>query len=278
MHSFFEANAQTISTTVAHQVRTVTVRDDLVGCVLSGRKRLVTPTGEVQFGAGQVFVLPRLIQWDMLNEPRPGGRYEARLISFAPAMIERFHDRFGQFTATAPLHACASSIADQEFGTTFNHALAALQSGDSSHAIREHRALEVLLLLAERGLVFSATRDLAWADRVRRLVSQRPQANWALSDVADAFHLSPSTLQRRLSEESASFSRCVRETRLEKAMALLQDSGLQVSEVAARCGYDSHSRFSAAFRERFGFTPSYLRPAAASYMHHSAICAPANSI
>lgn len=278
MGSFREASAQTISTAVSHCVRTAVVRDDLVGCVLSGRKRLITPAGEVQFGSGQVFVLPRLTQWDMLNEPKPGGRYEARLINFTPSLIERFYDRFGQFTATASLQGCASSIADEEFSTTFNHALAALESDESSHAIREHRALEVLLLLAERGLVFSATRDLAWADRVRRLVSQRPQTNWALCDVAAAFHLSPSTLQRRLAEESASFSQCVRETRLETAMALLQDSGLQVSEVAARCGYDSHSRFSAAFRERFGFTPSHLRPAAASNTHRNTICAPAHSI
>lgn len=43
-------------------------------------------------------------------------------------------------------------------------------------------------------------------------------------------------------------------------MGLLQTTGLQVSEIAGRCGYESHSRFSAAFRERFGFAPSHLRP------------------
>ena len=47
--------------------------------------------------------------------------------------------------------------------------------------------------------------------------------------------------------------------RLEASMALLQSSSLQVSEIAARCGYDSHSRFSAAFRQRFGYAPSHLR-------------------
>ena len=48
--------------------------------------------------------------------------------------------------------------------------------------------------------------------------------------------------------------------RLETGLVLLQSSALQVSEIAARCGYESHSRFSAAFRERFGFSPSQLRP------------------
>lgn len=257
---FQDVSALRISTAVPHQVRTATVRDDLVGWVQAGRKRLVTPAGEVQFGAGQVFLIPRLTQWDMINEPPAGGRYEAQVIAFAPALIERFQQRFGQFSAQAALQGSASTEADELFGASFSHALTALQAPDASAALCEHRALEVLLLLAERGLVFAAPRELAWADRVRRLVSQRPQADWSLAQVAAAFHLSPSSLQRRLAEESATVSQCIREVRLETAMALLQDPRLQVSEVAARCGYDSHSRFSAAFRERYGFAPSHLRP------------------
>lgn len=260
MDTFREAVAQTISTVVSHVVRTVVVHDDLVGWVMSGHKRLVTPAGEVDFASGRVFIIPRLTQWDMVNEAKPGGRYEARLIGFTPPLIEKFHQRFAQFTATPTVQGSASSVADEEFATTFTHAFAALAGNETSHAIREHRALEILLLLAERGLVFSTPKGLGWVDRVRRLIGQRPQANWTLDEVARTFHLSTSTLQRRLAEESASFSQCLREVRLETAMALLQDAGLQVSEVAARCGYDSHSRFSAAFRERFGFVPSHMRP------------------
>lgn len=264
---FLDASAQTISSAVRHQVRTATVRDDLVGWVMAGRKRLVTPAGEVRFAAGDVFLIPRLTQWDMLNEPPPGGgRYEARVLSFTPGLQERFQQRFGQFAATPAVQGCASTEADEDFAASFSHAFQALkaQQGEdapsASATMCEHRALEVLLLLAERGLVFAPAREMSWAERVRRLVGQRPQAPWALAEVAQAFHLSASSLQRRLAEESASFSQCMREVRLETAMALLQDPELQVSEVAARCGYDSHSRFSAAFRERFGFAPSHLRP------------------
>ena len=52
----------------------------------------------------------------------------------------------------------------------------------------------------------------------------------------------------------------MREARLLTAMALLQGSDLQVSEIAVRCGYQSHSRFTAAFRQRFGYAPTHLRP------------------
>lgn len=260
MNPFFNVTAQVVRTRVSHVVRTSTVRDDLVGWVVSGHKRLSTPRGEARFSAGQAFAIPRATQWDMFNEPAPGGDYEARLIAFSPEAIERFHHRFGQFAATPAVQGCASTSADEAFELTFSHAAAALVAHDTSFAIREHRAFEVLLLLAERGLVFAPMCELGWADRVHRLVSQRPHATWTVDSLAQAFHLSTSTLQRRLGDEGTSASRCVREVRLETAMALLQSSSLQVSEIAARCGYDSHSRFSAAFRQRFGYAPSHLRP------------------
>lgn len=260
MSPFPGASVQLISTRVSHRVRTAIVRDDLVGWVVSGRKRLSTPFGETRFAIGQVFVIPRSTQWDMINEPAPGGHYEARMMGFTPPLVERFHERFAQFAATPAVQSCASAVADEAFQASFSHAAAALLDPESSQALREHRALEVLLLLAERGLVFAPVRELGWADRVHRLVSQRPHAAWSVDDVAQAFHLSTSTLQRRLADEATSVSRCVREVRLETAMDLLLGSDLQVSEIAARCGYDSHSRFSAAFRQRFGYAPSHLRP------------------
>jgi AraC-like DNA-binding protein len=260
MTLFVAATAQLIRTRVPHLVRTAAVRDDLVGWVVSGRKRLRTPSEETRFSAGQAFIMASGTQWDMINEPVTNGWYEARLIGLAPQTIERFHDRFGQFSALPAVQGCASTDADEGFVTTFDHATAALLEPSVSHAVREHRALEVLLLLAERGIVFGQSRELRWADRVHRLVSQRPHAPWTVDDLAHAFHLSASTLQRRLGEEGTSASRCVREVRLESAMALLQGTGLQVSEIAARCGYESHSRFTAAFRQRFGYAPSHLRP------------------
>ena len=254
------ATVHHVLTHVPHVVRTAHVRDDLVGWVLSGHKQLCTPRGATRIAGGQAFLIPRATQWDMQNEPVPGGHYQARLISFTPQLVELFHERFGQFAALPPLQGCAGTAADEAFTRTFSHAAAALLEPDASDAVRQHRALEVLLMLAERGLVFAPARELSWTDRVHRLVGQRPHAPWTVDEVARAFHLSASTLQRRLADEGTAVSQCVREVRLEAALALLQGSSLQVSEISARCGYDSHSRFTAAFRKRYGFAPSHLRP------------------
>ena len=196
----------------------------------------------------------------IVNDPAPQGRYLARLLCFAPELVEQFHRQFGQFAAVPPVQGCAGLAADAGFEECFLRAMAALESEASSQALREHRALEVLLLLAEAGIVFAPPGELGWAERVRRLVSASPQADWTLERIAAAFATSASTLQRRLAQEGESVSQCLRDVRLETGLVLLQSSTLQVSEIAARCGYESHSRFSAAFRERFGFAPSHLRP------------------
>ncbi len=244
-------------------------RDDLVGWVISGRKTLLSPRFDQHFQTGEVFLIPRNTRRDVVNEAAPGRHYEARVISFGPALIERFFQRFGQFAASPRLQGCAATAADLAFASTFEHATQALDDPHRSSALQEHRALEVLLVLAERGLVFSPPQSISWGDRVYRLVGQRPDVPWTTATVAQAFHLSSSSLQRRLAEEGTSLGRCIRDVRLETALALLQSSTLAVSEIAARCGYASHSRFSAAFRERYGFSPSQLRPSADRVEAHS---------
>ena len=171
MSLFVGVTPQLIRTRVPHLVRTATVRDDQVGWVVSGHKRLCTPGGETRFAARQVFIMARATQWDMVNEPVPGGYYEARLLGFAPQTVERFHDRFGQFSAVPAVQGSASTAADDSFVATFSRASAALLEPDVSDAMREHRAFEVLLLLAERGIVFSPLRVLGRPDR----------ASWATS-------------------------------------------------------------------------------------------------
>ena len=47
--------------------------------------------------------------------------------------------------------------------------------------------------------------------------------------------------------------------RMERATALLSDSDLSLSEVAARCGFASHSFFSKTFKRLYGLTPTEYR-------------------
>jgi AraC-like DNA-binding protein len=54
-------------------------------------------------------------------------------------------------------------------------------------------------------------------------------------------------------------SEFVRRQRLAHAKTLLQETELQVREVARRCGYQHHSTFTAAFVRTFGMSPKGMR-------------------
>jgi AraC-like DNA-binding protein len=125
--------------------------------------------------------------------------------------------------------------------------------------IQEHRIQEVLLALSGVGVVFTPSAYLSWAERVQRLVAQRPAEPWDCEGVARIFHLSASSLQRRLAEENHSLAACVRESRMHTAMGLLQSTDRPIGDIAQACGYRSVSKFSAAFRQRFGTLPSGMR-------------------
>lgn len=77
--------------------------------------------------------------------------------------------------------------------------------------------------------------------------------------LASVFHTSESTLRRRLEDAGLPLATLVRDTRLEVALGLLQTTSLSVGEVAQRCGWASHSRFSAAFQARWGVPPRLVR-------------------
>ena len=255
--------AQVVSR-VEHRVRTLTVRDLLVGRVRSGRKTLIGARSEHAFAAGELFIVARGTQWDVINDPRPDGCYVAQILVPSQAVVRQYHDQPDlPLPAGARVNDCARARADGDLGEAFDRALAALQ-GAGSPALCRHRLFEVLLLLAERGIVPDPGDTDRWSDRVRRLIAQRPHADWSVDVVADQFHVSASTLRRRMADDGHTLGALVREVRLEHALALLQGTALSVGDIAARCGYESHSRFTAAFRSRFGFAPSHLRPAGAA--------------
>lgn len=255
------ASGCAISVHVRHRLATVTVRDDLLVWVRSGVKTLINQHGGLDCKAGEAVLIARGSQWDVVNDPAPAGRYEALVLQFGGAAIGDFHARHAADFAAAALRGCAPLGVDAELERSLDGALDTLRSASASARLRHHRVLDVLLLLAERGHLFAPADALGWDERVRRLIGQRPQAPWRADTLARALHVSASTLRRRLLRSGTTIGDLVREVRLETALLLLQSTALPVGDVARRCGYDSHSRFSAAFRSRYGFAPSDLRGA-----------------
>ena len=97
----------------------------------------------------------------------------------------------------------------------------------------------------------------------RSLASGRPE----LSDVARDLGLSERTLQRRITDEGATFRELLAEARQELGRQLLLDPSAEVDEVACLLGYQDTSSFYRAFRDREGMTPSRWRELRSDKLH-----------
>ena len=113
-------------------------------------------------------------------------------------------------------------------------------------------------LLAGRRAQQSALRR-----RILRALERRlddPHLN--LARFAAAEGISPRAVQKLLQDEGHSFSRHLRQRRLEhaaEALGELAQASVPVAEIAFRWGFDDPAHFSRAFRHRYGVAPNAYR-------------------
>ncbi|WP_169307249.1 helix-turn-helix transcriptional regulator [Chitiniphilus eburneus] len=135
------------------------------------------------------------------------------------------------------------------------------QSSALDAALVEHRWQALWLALARQGVA----RDLvlaqpgSWRERVARLIDYDPAQDWRMGEVARRLAVSEATLRRRLLEENTSFAALLSDVRMGRALGLVMQTQQPIQRVAQACGYNSPSRFTDAFRARFGLTPTALR-------------------
>lgn len=93
------------------------------------------------------------------------------------------------------------------------------------------------------------------ADLVRLMREGRP----TLEALAERYHVSARTMQRRLAEQGETFQAVLQRVRYQLAREYLADGRLELTEVAALLGYSEHSAFTRAFRQWAGVGPKRWR-------------------
>lgn len=248
-----------IYTRFYHHIHTVNMREHCLCWIQAGDKTLVKDQQRLDCQAGDLLIFMRDTQWDVINRPPTTHYYQALNLQFDRELLQQFHQLY-RHQLPQPLLAQTTVIKKPLIALlTAMQRSHQLLNSQHSDLLKNHQLIEVLLLLAEQGFVLPLGREKSWADKVRHLISQKPAYTWSIECLAQQLHTSPSTLRRRIAEHQQTLGELIRETRLEIALVLLQSSQQSIGDISAYCGYESHSRFSAAFKHRFGFLPSDLR-------------------
>ena len=83
-----------------------------------------------------------------------------------------------------------------------------------------------------------------------------------IEELSRQFHMNSTTLKKTFKEVyGVSIAAHIKEHRMAKAAQLLSETPLSISSIARQTGYESQSRFTAAFRDFFGMTPMEFRKA-----------------
>ncbi|MFB9997629.1 MULTISPECIES: AraC family transcriptional regulator [Providencia] len=104
-----------------------------------------------------------------------------------------------------------------------------------------------------------------WIDQFSQWIELRLHLPLSCEDIASAFFMSISTLQRKIKVEvGMTVMQFLLQKRMEAAGSLLLTQQA-IEQIAALVGYDSHSAFGQAFRRFYGKTPQEYRSQALTY-------------
>jgi AraC-like DNA-binding protein len=92
-----------------------------------------------------------------------------------------------------------------------------------------------------------------------RLLEDLPQGEPSMNGIADAMHVSPRTLQRKLKEHQTSYKQLLDDVRRELALQYMKQPHLSVSEICYMLGFAHVSNFSRAFKRWYGASPVDFR-------------------
>lgn len=124
---------------------------------------------------------------------------------------------------------------------------------------RDTEALRDYLARAPGHVVLPRRTDRPLVSRVRDHL-QRERPGWPdLPAVADALHMSVSSLQRRLTAEGSSFQQVRNELRRDLAIVRLNTSAVPLAELAAELGFADNAAFQRAFKSWTGSAPGAYR-------------------
>jgi AraC-like DNA-binding protein len=227
--------------------------------VLRGRKLLRWGGHERVVESGCAIAVAEQQTFDVVNTPCTStGLYEAQWLTCDGAVTAQYSEGPVKGQRIGDVHVLKSA------GTSFLQAFAHAREGilypaEVPTEVAKVRMTEMLTWLDHDGAYFGHSQRPSLVRQVRRRIADDLSAIWTAPRMADLLGVSEATLRRRLSDEGTSFHALLVDVRMSRALTLLQVTDLPVTQIALEIGYNSPSRFTARFRQRFGYGPSDVR-------------------
>lgn len=232
--------------------------------LLEGTKEVRSGIDQYLYRPGEGFVALAGAALDVTNLPDPvSGYYRALFVRLPRALIIEAARRWPAYSSPHSVPPLKRLPIDPILTEALIHAVgqAAL-----SPPLVQHRFLEILLLLAERGAIALAPKyaEQSFTEALRQMMRHRLHHPWTVAEMAAHFGCSEATLRRRLLAEGQSFAKLLLAERMAAARILLAERGAEVADTLAATGFASRSHFAAHYRRLYGETPSHARARARS--------------
>lgn len=128
------------------------------------------------------------------------------------------------------------------------------------------KCLELLMFLSRADGISRSERpyfsrsQVAAVKEMHKLLTENLDRHFTLPALSAKFDIPLTSLKKCFrSVYGAPVATYMREYRLQKAVELLRNTAIPISDVGAEVGYESPSKFSAAFRKQYGKAPRELR-------------------
>ncbi|WP_077338651.1 helix-turn-helix transcriptional regulator [Pseudocolwellia agarivorans] len=242
----------TVYSSVKEQrILNVSIVKPLLIVVLSGTK-ILGVDNEIICQTGDFVFLSDSPSINLRNIPK-NEEYFALLIDFDYQDINGFNIHTSHVkpyclgSTTPVLYQCLQQFVES-----------AMWAPESLWGLRKKELLELLCFMGHTEIL-SMFSNPKVSYKLHDIFSAQPEQEITLDVICDQLAMSESTLRRKLKAEGTSIQEIKDQTRLGLGLHLLQTTSNSIALIAEKCGYQSQSRFTERFKNRFGLTPSELR-------------------
>lgn len=180
------------------------------------------------------------IFWILCHGEECGTRLAERLGITAPAAAHHLR----------VLRECGLIVPRRD-GREVYYRLADSEMGRAMHAAVES-VMEIACPESAGGVTVAET-----VRRVHDYLLDNLSERVTIEELSRKFHINPTTLKKAFKDEyGSSIAAHTKEHRMERAERLLREGGMSVAETARAVGFDSASRFTSAFKDKYGLSPA----------------------